>query len=512
MPNRSTSHREVEHKFTVAEDFQIPDLVSAGVVSGWRPSEVLSLRAVYYDTEDLRLIRSGITLRRREGGPDEGWHVKLPISTARAWEREEIRLPLADFVPAELADIVMPVTRGGRLEPQATVLTQRTPLVVVDGSGNVRAEIVDDRVEVRSPSGRVVTFRELEVEAVDPATDTTVMEAIAEAFLAQGARPSTLSKAAGVLGPRAQLPPDLAPLPMPGPQGVVGDAVVAALAGYARHLVIADIGVRRDIPDAAHQVRVACRRLRSALRVFGSLFDPAVIDPLREELAWLAGELGPWRDTEVIAERLGRSVTEVGADPDVVAYLTQHFSTRLGDARISALAALRSDRHNLLLDDLVDLVRSPPLVPPAFLPVSEVLPAMVWKTWRALRRAVDDLDPHGPAETWHATRIRAKRARYAADIAAAVYGESVSRFAVVLSEVTDTLGEHQDAHVAQTVLYDLADRPNTSTLAPPPTSRVAFTLGRMHAMQEADEARARHAFREAWPAARKAARRSGLAP
>ncbi len=511
MAEPSTSHREVEHKFTVSSDFQIPDLVSAGVVSGWRPSEVLSLRAVYYDTEDLRLIRSGITLRRRTGGPDEGWHVKLPISAARAWEREEIRLPLADFVPAELADFVMPITRGGRLEPQATVLTQRTPLEVVDATGTVRAEIVDDRVEVRSPSGRVAIFREIEVEASDPDSDLSVMEAIAEAFTACGARRSTMSKAAGVLGPRAQLPPDLAPLTMPGPHGVVGDAVVAALAGYARHLVIWDIAVRRDAPDAVHQVRVACRRLRSALRTFAPLFDPAVIDPIREELTWLANELGPWRDTEVIAERLGRNVTELGADPDAVAYLTQHFSTRLVDARLSALAALRSDRHNLLLDDLVDLVRTPPLLPQGYLPVADVLPGLVWSTWRALRRAVRKLDLDGPAEQWHAARIKAKRARYAVDVAAAVYGESVSRFADRLSLVTDALGEHQDAHVAQTMLDDLAHRRASSPMMTAPTADVAFVLGRMHAKEVADEIGARRAFHEAWPMARKAARRSGLA-
>ena len=511
MGDASTAHREIERKLSVPADFRLPDLVAAGVVSRWQPQEAITLRAVYYDTEDLRLIRNGITLRRRVGGHDEGWHVKLPISTSKAWEREEIRLPLADFVPPELADIVMPVTRGGRLEPQATVLTQRTPLEVTDAEGRVRAEIVDDRVEVRSPTGRVVAFREIEVEATDPAADTSVMDAIADALIEHGARPSTMSKAAGVLGPRAQLPPDLPHLPMPGPQGVAADAMISALSGYARHLVVADIGVRRSAPDAVHQVRVACRRLRSALRAFGPLFDPAVIEPIREELAWLAAELGPWRDTEVIADRLGRRVAEVGADEEVVAYLTRHFTTRLVDARLGALAALRSDRHNLLLDDLVDLVRNPPLRSEGFLPVRETMPPLAWRTWRSLRRAVRSLELDSPADEWHEVRIKAKRARYAVEIASGVFGDPVTRLAERLSVVTDALGEHQDAHVAQSVLRALVHRDGTpASSTPPPTAPVAFALGRMYEMEMASEIQARIAFTSAWPDARRAARRSGL--
>jgi len=508
MTPLGSSHREVEHKFTVTAEFELPDLVATGVVASWQAIPAFALRAVYYDTDDLRLIRNGITLRRRVGGPDEGWHVKLPISTARAWEREEIHVALADFVPPELADLLMPVTRGERLSPQATVLTNRSPISVLDARGQVRAEIVDDRVEVHSTSGRVIAFREVEVEATDASVDTSVMDAIADVLIAQGARPSTMSKAAGVLGPRAQLPPDIPTLTMPGPQGAAADAVLAAFAGYARHLIIADIGVRRDAPDSVHQVRVACRRLRSALRTFSSLLDPSVSEPLRMELGWLASELGPWRDTEVIAEQLGVQVSDLGADAPTVEYLTRHFTGRLADARVGALAALRSDRHNLLLDDLVDFIRHPPLLPHASLPVDDVLPPLIWRSWRSLSRSVRLLELDGPAPDWHAARIKAKRARYAVDLASQVFAEPVQQFAERLSDVTDALGEHQDAYVAQEVLSLLVEKGSSS--AGLPSAHVSFVLGRMHEQAADRELQARFTFTRVWPQARKAARRSGL--
>src|SRR5271157_4946514 len=84
---------------------------TAGVAAVSELPEQL-LDAIYYDTADLRLIGAGITLRRRTGGEDAGWHLKLP---AGADTRDEIRLPLTSAdsaVPADLAALVRAYTRG----------------------------------------------------------------------------------------------------------------------------------------------------------------------------------------------------------------------------------------------------------------------------------------------------------------------------------------------------------------------------------------------------------------
>jgi len=72
---------EVERKFTVPPDFVVPELA----MHGWAvaPETTVVLDATYYDTEDLRLARAHITLRRRVGGSDAGWHLKLPAGRDR---------------------------------------------------------------------------------------------------------------------------------------------------------------------------------------------------------------------------------------------------------------------------------------------------------------------------------------------------------------------------------------------------------------------------------------------
>ena len=76
---------------------------------------------------------------------------------------------------------------------------------------------------------------------------------------------------------------------------------VAAIARY-------DPLVRRDEPDAVHQMRVATRRARSALQAFGSVIDRETTRPLCEELKWLAATLGQARDTEVMLDLLKASL------------------------------------------------------------------------------------------------------------------------------------------------------------------------------------------------------------
>ena len=103
------------------------------------------LSAVYYDTEDLRLTRSKITLRRRTGGDDAGWHLKVP---ARAGARTEVRLPLgraARTVPEPLRRMVRVHSRGALLRPVAEISTDRTVRRLVDATGQVLAEVADER-------------------------------------------------------------------------------------------------------------------------------------------------------------------------------------------------------------------------------------------------------------------------------------------------------------------------------------------------------------------------------
>src|ERR1700733_12445393 len=158
---------ETETKYETDEDTALPSLDGLpGVRQIDGPSEQ-RLQAEYYDTADLRLLRSGITLRRRQGGSDPGWHLKLPTGED---SREEIRLPLGRTgrrVPSELASLVRARTRGQALAPVAMITTVRRATTLLDTDGEPLAEVADDHVRgipVTGGAAGPVQWREIEVE------------------------------------------------------------------------------------------------------------------------------------------------------------------------------------------------------------------------------------------------------------------------------------------------------------------------------------------------------------
>src|SRR6185437_6289468 len=114
---------ETELKYEAPDDAVLPKLEQLPAVSATRKAGEEHLEAQYFDTKDWRLIRAGITLRRRTGGHDEGWHLKMP---AGVHSRREIRMPLGTAdgqVPAQLAELVRAYTRGEPVKQVAVIST-----------------------------------------------------------------------------------------------------------------------------------------------------------------------------------------------------------------------------------------------------------------------------------------------------------------------------------------------------------------------------------------------------
>jgi inorganic triphosphatase YgiF len=189
-------HLEIERKFDVDTGFERPDF--AGVAPGVTATApvVHHLSATYFDTADGALAASKITLRRRTGGADEGWHLKLPGGAVSAayQSRLEVQLPLAAGgereVPAAHASRVAEVTGGRPLTPIATLDTERTVVSLTGADGTFLAEIADDAVTAsRLPAtGEPLCWREVEVEV--PAVAPELQQAVADLLLAAGARPA----------------------------------------------------------------------------------------------------------------------------------------------------------------------------------------------------------------------------------------------------------------------------------------------------------------------------------
>jgi CHAD domain-containing protein len=503
-----SGYREIERKFRVPAGFAVPDFSGVPGVAEVEAHPAFMMTNDYYDTADLRLFRWGITLRRRQGGPDAGWHLKLPVVGHGEGVRDEIRVPLtpADAgVPDELARIVAPFVRRGHLEHVAGLRTHRAPVVLLDSLGTPVIEVVDDHVDIVGGT----SFREIEAEAMptpDGALDEDLLHRVSELLLTAGATPGTTSKAGAALGPRAAVPPDVAEMPWPKAQAPAGDVVHAYLAQHTRRLLLADLMLRRDLPDAVHQMRVSARRLRSGLKVFAPLIDRSWATRIRDELGWMASGLGEARDTEVLQARLDAHTAELGGDDGARAraLIDTAMQSRLALARDATDQVVASGRYLDLLEDLVDGVRRPPLTSRADRPADRVLPGLVAKAFDRLERRITGLSLDTPSAQWHEARIAAKRARYAADAVAPVIGSGMGRLAERLAEVTEVLGTHQDAHVAQTALRELASAGSAS-------GQDAFALGRLLAVEQGAEMADRRDFLALWPSVRKAARRAGVA-
>jgi inorganic triphosphatase YgiF len=204
VTDNTGDHLETEQKYDADADFVLPDLsgLEAGLKVTGRQRYYLS--ATYYDTEELDLIRNKITLRRRVGGPDEGWHLKLPV---RKDTRQERHAPLSDgapgSIPARLAAQVKDTVAGRPLRAIAILDTERTVVTLSGKGGSPLAEVADDLVtatRLDQAGAEPLRWREIEVEAAqDGPAAAGVLRAAGQALVKAGARRSSSASKLGRL-------------------------------------------------------------------------------------------------------------------------------------------------------------------------------------------------------------------------------------------------------------------------------------------------------------------------
>lgn len=485
----SLEFAEASRRMRVHGLFRLPDLAQAGVSRAERGATATQ-EVIYFDTDDLRLARWGITLQKLIGTDQEGWVLHLPGD-------DDVCAAVSDEVPEELLHLTLAFARNAALGPVATVRTERTPVALFDGDDAQVATILDDTVSLLDGEVIAARFREVEVRPGLPA--------VLRVLRSVGAIPEASSAVDVALGPLAHEPCDV-PEPVDvGREDPAGAAVTAHLRRHARALLLQDVRVRRDLPDSVHQMRVAARRLRSGLKVFEPLLDYDWAEALRAELGWIAGELGVSRDTEVLQARIDEHADEIGGEYAALirAVVDPALNEQWRDAREHALNAMVGERYRAFLDQLVDAAANPRLNEAALGTAEDVLPGLVDKAYKKLAKEVKLLELNGPSEPWHEARIRAKKARYAAEAVAPVLGDDVKKFGKALAQVTELLGDHQDAWVAQNTLKSLAERPEVDGMS-------GFSLGLLHQFEFEQEMFNRADFVELWPSIKHAHKKARL--
>ena len=499
--------QEIENTYTVSDDVDTPPLDELPGVAVVQDRKVYELEATYFDTEDLVLATSGITLRRRTGGSDAGWHLKLPMKHGRFEVHEPLSLA-SKTVPKVLRTLLVAQTRDRALRPVAVLRTRRHVHVLLDGEGTPLAEFCDDHVSAEvMDDPEPVEWREWEVELVEgePAFLAEV-GALAESA---GGEPSETKKLAKALGDRVPVLPAQV-LPKPSRKGPASQVVQARLLEQVAALRAYDPLVRRDAPDAVHKMRVAVRRLRNVLASYRPVFVREQTEPVRDELKWLADVLGEPRDAEVMRERLEEMLAE--EPPEVVRgagyqRMDEEMRADYARARAQLLEALESERYFSLLDRLADLAASPPWSEKAAKSADSVLRSRVRHDYARLVGRVahaDEAEELGEREhRLHEARKAAKRVRYAAETVARVYGKPAKRFVHAMKQVQSRLGDHHDAFVTQERVRELGDEAAE-------TGDNAFVFGVLHAREESALVETDAQFVREWSKASKKKRRRWL--
>jgi CYTH domain len=204
---------ETERKYDAEAGYALPDLAGLAGVAAVDGPRTYRLRAVYFDTADFRLLGAEITLRRRTGGTDAGWHLKLPAGVD---SRREVHAPLgraAGRVPGRLAELVAGPAGGQPLRPIARLATTRRVRRLAGPDGEVLAEIADDLVAGSLPATatagagpggpgmpewrEVSRWREIEIELVTGSRK--LLDSAGDLLCRAGAAPSAAASKLGRL-------------------------------------------------------------------------------------------------------------------------------------------------------------------------------------------------------------------------------------------------------------------------------------------------------------------------
>lgn len=494
--------REIERKYEgpAAEgDAGLPELTGVAGVASVIDKGVAELDATYYDTADQRLAAASLTLRRRTGGDDAGWHLKLPVSEG---VRDEIQAPLSDDLPRSLTGLVRSRVRDAELVPLVRLRSARDIRHLVDESGALLAEVSLDRVRAERLSGGEGTaeWTEIEVELADdgdPAFLDKVEKKLRKAGLARSSSASKLAKALGETAPKVKGKKAGAPAEAKDPVDA-GDHVLAYIREQRDAIIELDPAVRRDLYDSVHSMRVATRRMRSTFRSYGKVLDRTVTDPIGDELKWLAGELGVDRDQEVLTERLTGALDDLPRNllsGPVRTRLRTWSHARSSGSRRRLIAVLDGRRYLDLLTALDALVADPPLLKAAAGDPSTVIAKAVRKDFKKVSELIEEaLDrPSGGDRDFamHEARKKAKRTRYAAEAAAPALGRPAADLVKSMKSLQTLLGDHQDSVMAREAVLGLSAQAHAA-------GESAFTYGVLYGREEQRAAAAEAALPEAW--------------
>jgi len=253
-------------------------------------------------------------------------------------------------------------------------------------------------------------------------------------------------------------------------------------------------------PDEIHQLRVAARRLRVALRLFGRMLPSNHTTRFNTELRWFAGSLGDIRDLDVYTDNFKAYVQEVPPEQrGGLSGYEMYLRRERTEARQRAAAAVASPRAAALLADIERFVASGPSAGAlrrwGSLTVGDAMRQSVRRSVGRVRRIGNTLKTRARPAELHGLRIKAKRLRYELEFFSEVY-PPLKQTAKECKALQDLLGTLQDVYAgtARMRRYSVLLRKQGSDGALPP-ALVAMRKNQLGVARDV-----RRSFRATWPA------------
>ena len=511
--------REVEWQLTA------PDL---GVVRRWieqhphlddlaiEPLPVQQLHDTYLDTEDWRVLRAGFALRLREkGGRIEATLKSIHSARNDVADRREITEPLSGSNAKALAHATGPV--GSRVRDVAGIKPLRTLFEVRTSRQRFAVrhrnpaadvgEIALDEARFSRGDGhrRPMLLTRVELEAAS--SDSHPLEKLAERLRAECGLSRAMENkfAVGLRSASLDPPRDARPDREPEPAAVKMDASTRAsdfAAGALQRLLrewqanepAARLG---ESPEALHKLRVAGRRMDTVLSLFRN-YLPAGLAKSRPKIKDLVATLGSVRDVDIRLQTV--STFRNGLQEDerpALDPLLRHLESERASARATMLRALdaKPTRHwfETFPDQLARAVTPTASASSRTATALTVVPDLIRKRYRNLRKWARRLTPESPVDEFHNVRIRAKKLRYAIEAVAPTYAKPAERMIARLQKLQSRLGTQHDADVLAQYLARLARDP-----PPDFTAATLFTMGRIAELNTAEAARLGRKIQKPW--------------
>jgi inorganic triphosphatase YgiF len=455
-------HKEIEVKLELAP----ATLLSLKKIPLFQTIKAAPKRAsqvsVYFDTDKHNLRQKGLMLRVRREGRRYTQTIKSTTNSG-LFERDEWETEIAGREPdLNQANGAVPrpllskkVRR--RLKPLFETRVRRTVYPVVDGERAIALAVDRGTIETGTRSQRLCEI-EIELERGTPGVLFDVARELTLALPARLAVKSKSERGYEIVDGEQELPVKAAPVDLP-----VGASTRNAFQTIGlvclKQVINNEAALIKGDPEGVHQMRVGLRRLRAAMSLFAVLLRDPQTEAIKTELKWLAGELGPARELEVLVNRVVAPMNRRGRRWRGMPLLSQEFAERRDVALKCARGAVQSVRFRVLTVDIAawlqaglwtnpqdDLVRDQGNLPIAMF-ASEQL-ARRWRKIRKRGRVLGRLD----ARSRHALRIQTKKLRYAAEFFATLFTtkRAVKRrkqFLSALERLLDGLGDLNDISV-----------------------------------------------------------------